>query len=86
MKRSQYTNPDTFSSSPFLALLPDCGSTNRLSSLTSSLYARYEKVAAIRDASSDLDVESRSRIQSEYSMLRHVLEWLEVNLEDLRSE
>lgn len=86
MKRSQYSNPDTFSTSPFLALLPESGSTQRLASLTSSLYARYEKVAALREASTDLDVETRSRIQAEYSMLRHVLEWLEVNLEDDRMD
>lgn len=79
MKRSLYSAPDAFSVSPLLSLLPVRGQTGKLESLSSSLYARYEKVAALKQGSSgagNRDVERR--LNAEEGMLRQVLEWLKV--------
>jgi len=78
MRRPLVTPPDAFSQSPLLALLPVRGRIGRLEALTSSLYARYEKVAALRSEVGTGDREAVRRLAAEESMLKQVLEWLAV--------
>ncbi len=83
MKRPIFSSPDPFSISPFLALLPVKGSVNELRQMTSSLFARYEKVLIIKknlgaNAAGDL----QRRMLAEEGMLKQVLDWLSVHTED----
>jgi hypothetical protein len=66
--------PEPFSLSPLLALLPDVGEIGRLESLVSSLYARQEKVGALKAEASEKEVERR--YAAELAMLRQILEWV----------
>ena len=66
--------PEPFSLSPLLALLPTVGEVGRLESLVSSLYARQEKVDALKAEASDKEVERR--YAAELAMLRQILEWV----------
>ena len=66
--------PEPFSLSPLLALLPDVGEIGRLESLVSSLYARQEKVGALKAEASEKEVERR--YATELAMLRQILEWV----------
>lgn len=68
--------PDPFSLSPLLALIPQRGNLTRLESLVSSLFARHEKVEALR--SEQLGKESDRRYAAESAMLRQILDWLAV--------
>jgi hypothetical protein len=68
--------PDLFSLSPLLALIPQKGKLSRLESLVSSLFARYEKVEALRAEATGTDVERRYAAES--AMLRQILDWLAV--------
>jgi len=62
---------------PLLVLLPRAGSSGRLETLVSPLYARFEKVSRLVD---DLDdsssAEMRKRLVSEQAMLKQVLDWV----------
>ena len=75
MKRPRFAVPDEFSLSPLLALLPWRGDLARLESLTSSFYARFEKVEKLL-AESDEESELRRRHSAEHAMLKQVLDWL----------
>lgn len=80
MKRPLFSNPEEFSLSPLLALLPVRGKVGRLEALTSSLFARYEKVASqLKEPETENSPELKKRFSSEEAMLRQVLEWLEVS-------
>lgn len=68
--------PDAFSLSPLLALLPSCGSITRLDGLVSSLFARHEKIAALRQEASSKEEERRYAVEE--AMLRQILDWLAV--------
>jgi|688.fasta_scaffold1561360_1 hypothetical protein len=68
--------PDPFSLSPLLALIPQKGNLTRLESLVSSLFARYEKVEALRVEAGETDTERRYAAES--AMLRQILDWLAV--------
>jgi len=68
--------PDPFSLSPLLALLPSCGTVSRLEGLMPSLFARHEKVLALRDRANDRDLDRR--LSAEEAMLRQLLDWLSV--------
>jgi hypothetical protein len=68
--------PDPFSLSPLLALIPQKGKLTRLESLVSSLFARYEKVEALRVEATEPDTERRYAAES--AMLRQILDWLAV--------
>jgi hypothetical protein len=68
--------PDPFSLSPLFAILPEEGSLKRLQSLSSSLFARHEKVESLRSESKSKDMERR--FGSEAAMLKQILDWLEV--------
>jgi hypothetical protein len=68
--------PDPFSLSPLLALIPQKGKLSRLESLVSSLFARYEKVEALRVEVADQDTKRRHAAES--AMLRQILDWLAV--------
>lgn len=83
MKRPIYSPPDPFSISPFLALLPVRGSVNELERMTSSLFARYEKVLTLKKSLGESpSAEMQRRMQAEELMLKQVLDWLSVNTED----
>ncbi|MBN8548286.1 MAG: hypothetical protein J0M12_03100 [Deltaproteobacteria bacterium] len=80
MKKSLCSNPEPFSLSPLLALLPVRGQVGKLEALTSSLFARFEKVLALQkelELNPDSSELSR-RPASEAAMLRQVLDWLAV--------
>lgn len=68
--------PDPFSLAPLLALIPQKGKLSRLESLVSSLFARYEKVEALRAEATEADLERRYAQES--AMLRQILDWLAV--------
>lgn len=68
--------PDSFSLSPLLALLPSCGSITRLEGMISSLFARQEKVAQLREQGGSKELERR--LGCEEAMLRQILDWLSV--------
>jgi hypothetical protein len=80
MKRSVFAAPDDFSLSPLLSLLPTKGKVGKLEALTSSLFARYEKVLNELDHvefEDEVD-KQRNKLTIEAEMLKQVLEWLEV--------
>ena len=80
MKKSLCSNPEPFSLSPLLALLPVKGQVGKLEALTSSLFARFEKVVALQkemEANPETPELSR-RPANEAAMLRQVLDWLAV--------
>lgn len=80
MKKSLCSNPEPFSLSPLLALLPVKGQVGKLEALTSSLFARFEKVVALQKEmeSNPESPELSRRPASEAAMLRQVLDWLAV--------
>jgi len=81
MKRSVCSEPEDFSVSPLLALLPRKGNAGKLALLTSSLYARYEKVSGLRrDLGDAAEKNTVKKLLAEEGMLRQVLEWLEVKI------
>lgn len=81
MRRPLCSPPEDFAISPLLVLLPSRGNPGNLAGLTSSLYARYEKVAALhRDLGESQDKQAAKRILAEEAMLKQVLEWLEVTI------
>lgn len=83
MKRSIFSPPDSFSIAPLLALLPVRGKIGKLEALTSSLFARYEKVSvARRELGADVERETGKRLAAEEAMLKQVLDWLAVNPEE----
>ncbi len=83
MKRSLLSAPDPFSLSPMIVLLPVQGSIEKLEALTSSLYARYEKVQALhREIVPGQASQGSLRAHSgEANMLKQVLDWLSVKPE-----
>lgn len=83
MKRSLFSPPDPFSLSPMVTLLPVQGSIEKLEALTSSLYARYEKVQALQKElhSSQVTPNLMRRHTAEVVMLSQVLDWLSVKPE-----
>jgi len=83
MRKSLYAPPEPFSLAPLLMLLPVRGKIGKLESLTSSLFARYEKVAALRrDMGSEIEPDVARRLGAEEAMLKQVLDWLAVNPEN----
>ena len=82
MRKSHYSPPDDFSLSPLLTLLPVVGKVSRLSSLTSSLFARYERVSGmLNDPQIIANTDAKHRYTAEEAMLKQVLDWLEVKPE-----
>lgn len=78
-QRSRFGAPDPFSLSPLVALLPVHGRVGGLAALTSSLFARYEKVQALlREVNPDENRQAHSRLSAEGEMLKQVLDWLSV--------
>jgi len=76
MKRPFLSAPDSFSSLPLLSVLPVRGDFGRLRTLSSSLYARYEKVQLqLKDAERGRR-EGDRRLVAEEAMLKQVLEWV----------
>jgi len=85
MKKGLYSRPDAFSVSPLIALLPLRGEVAKLKSLSSSLYARYEKVLALKREDGEVRVSDAERqIHSEAAMLKEVLEWISEQPEEDR--
>ena len=82
MKKPIFSQPDAFSISPFLVLLPVKGSVGRLPSLTTPLYARYEKVQRqIKESEIRQDLALLPRLRAEEGMLKQVLDWVSVRRE-----
>jgi len=82
MKRPLYSSPEPFSLAPLLVLLPVRGKIGKLEALTSSLFARFEKVSALRrEIGEDAEREVVRRLAAEEAMLKQVLDWLAVNPE-----
>lgn len=84
MKNTTYSPPEEFVHSPLLSLLPVAGTIGELERIRSSLYARYEKVTAIKKNlldSGERQSDLPARVKHEEEMLRHVLEWLSVKLD-----
>lgn len=79
MKRPLYSPPEDFALSPLLSLLPVLGKVGKLESLTSSLFARHEKVSALQREIGDEDRDAQRRFLAEGAMLKQVLDWLAVN-------
>lgn len=79
-----YTPPHPSSLSPLLRLLPDIGCVTDLEKLIPSLFARIEKVRTLRRSGSkdSLPSSRERRVSAEEVMLRNVLEWLDVSVED----
>ena len=83
MKRTLFDPIEPFSLAPLVALLPRRGRIERLSTLTSSLFARFEKVnGLIKESDSQANADIFSRLNKEREMLKQVLEWLEVNTQE----
>jgi hypothetical protein len=80
MKKSICSPPDPFSLAPLLALLPVKGQVGKLEALTSSLYARFEKVQGLQREleGANEPIEGTRRAAAEAAMLRQVLDWLAV--------
>lgn len=82
MKRSLFSPPDMFSQLPLVALLPIVGRVSGLPGLSTSLFARYEKVQNLRkELGSDADKAAFKRLTAEETMLKQVLDWLSANSE-----
>lgn len=75
-------NPETFSLSPLLSVLPNLGNVSRIEGLVSSLFARFEAVEALREHTELPEV--RAKLTNESAMLRQILDWLAVQPEDSR--
>ena len=83
-KRSLYTPPESFSLSPLLSLLPVKGVVGNLEKLTSSFYARYEKVHALKASlKRETPSEAWHKLNAEEGMLKQVLDWLAVNTDEV---
>ncbi len=86
MKKSLVAPPDPFGLSPLALLLPVIGQVGGLTPLTSSLFARFEKVQALKtEVSSGAGADSARtafrRLAAEEAMLKEVLDWLAVKPE-----
>ena len=66
---------DPFTYHPFLMLLPVTGKLAKLEALSSSFYARLEKVQLAQSQTKG-DPEAVRHIDAELNMLRGVLDWL----------
>ncbi len=78
-QRGPFGAPDPFSLSPLVAMLPVHGRVGGLASLTSSLFARYEKVQALlKEVKAEENRPAHTRLTAEGDMLRQVLDWLSV--------
>jgi hypothetical protein len=85
MKKSILSPPDPFGLSPLVLLLPVIGRVGGLSPLTSSLFARFEKVQGLKEElSTEPDRAAFRRLAAEESMLKEVLDWLAVRPEEPR--
>lgn len=83
IQRAKFGNVDFFSASPFLAIMPVLSSVNELEHMTSSLFARYEKVTAIRKKlkNSNNTSDEYFQLRAEEKMLKSVLDWLSFSLD-----
>jgi hypothetical protein len=73
-------NPEPFSLSPLVSVLPTLGNVSRLESLVSSLFARFETVDELREHADVPEV--RTKLANEAAMLRQILDWLAVQPEE----
>ncbi|RMG44393.1 MAG: hypothetical protein D6719_01885 [Candidatus Dadabacteria bacterium] len=82
-KKLHLSAPDAFSLFPHVVLLPVCGDVGKLAGYTSALYARYEKVAAIRkEVGEEVDRRQFHKLEAEHAMLKQVLDWLKIKPEN----
>jgi len=66
---------DPFAYHPFLSLLPKLADLSKIENLSSSLYARLEKVQGELADSDQVD-KDKQKLDAEYRMLRQVLLWI----------
>ncbi len=86
VRRSLYSPPEPFSVSPLVTLLPVRGKISKLDALTSSLYARYEKVKLLQKDAPATGQGGQKRYVAEASMLKQVLDWLSLQPESTLSQ
>ena len=78
-QRGRFGASDPFSLSPLVALLPVHGRVGGLAALTSSLFARYEKVQSLlKEVNPEENRQAYGRLTAEGDMLKQVLDWLSV--------
>lgn len=78
MKRSFFAPIDPYSLSPLFALISQRGDVKELIRLKPSLFARYEKVKAIRSEDGVNEVRDIfKKLIAEEEMLKEVLDWLD---------
>lgn len=83
MKGGTFTKTDSFTLSPLLAVLPRQGEAKELQRLSASLFARFEKVRILERSLDPLvDQGASGRITAEVGMLRQVLDWLSVRVDE----
>jgi hypothetical protein len=70
---------------PLLSILPNFGSVSKLRALTSSLFARHQRILQMISQLELMEgaAETRRRYLSEEIMLRQALEWLGAEVEEL---
>lgn len=84
MKRPLYSPPEAFSLQPLLTFLPVRGSVAELKKMNASLYARYEKVSALKKGLvGEAGSGAQQRVLAEEAMLKQVLDWLALSAEAL---
>ena len=81
MKKSLYSRPESFTLSPLVSLLPVMGDVSQLEPLTSSLFARYERVIGLIGEIEKGGGNVPKAYYSEQAMLRQVLDWLSIDPE-----
>lgn len=78
MKKSIFSPIDPYSLSPLFALIPQRGDLKELIKHKPSLFARYEKVKAIRSEEGVSEVKDIfKKLIAEEEMLKEVLDWLD---------
>ena len=75
MSENKFDYPDSLALLPLATLLPRYSSIAELSALQPSLYARYDKLVAIKNSLTEGGVQP-GQIQAEEKMLNEVLNWI----------
>lgn len=73
MSKNYMGSIEPFSHAPLVELLPHVGKLAKLKPLTSSLFARFERLER-----EDGDPRSSKEVHAEEAMLQQVLHWLQV--------
>jgi len=79
MKLPSIRKTDPFVQAPLVTLLPTLGNLETLTGLKTFLFARYEKVEALRQAALAREDRVPEQTQAEVDMLTEVLDWLKMS-------